>query len=257
VEFFDSIEGVAAAKRELIDSLPPDGVAVLNAEDARVAQFRAARTVTYGIQTGEVRPDRVEFGGATTRFRYAGVDFETPVTGRHNLSNWMAALAVARVFEIDPRGLVDAVSEFRTGNMRCERIEHAGAVIWNDCYNANPEAMRSMLDLLAATPARRRIAVLGEMLELGRAAEALHRDVGRYAAERGINILIGVRGAARHMVEEAELAGLAARYFDEPAAAGEFAGKLLREGDAVLFKGSRGVKVEQALERALCAAEAP
>ena len=109
-----------------------------------------------------------------------------------------------------------------------------------------------MLDVLRATPARRRFAVLGEMLELGQSTEALHREVGRYAAERGIDVLIAIRGAARFMVEEAVRAGLsesAAYFFEDPAVAGDFVRGILREGDAVLFKGSRGVQVERALER--------
>jgi UDP-N-acetylmuramoyl-tripeptide--D-alanyl-D-alanine ligase len=139
--------------------------------------------------------------------------------------------------------------------MRCERLEHAGAVIWNDCYNANPDAMRSMLDLLAGTPARRRIAVLGEMLELGRAGEDLHRQVGRYAAGRGLDILIGIRGEARAMVEEARRGGVRADFYEAPEDAGDAVSALLQPGDAVLFKGSRGVEVERALERVLAPAE--
>jgi len=262
VEFFESVEGVAAAKRELIESLPPDGTAVLNADDPRVAGFSEGypgRTITYGLGAeADVHPDQVQYGDRTTWFRLHGRDYETSVTGRHNLTNWMAAFGVARAFDVPFGGLADAVREFRPGNMRCERMEIRGAVIWNDTYNANPEAMRSMIDLLGATPARRRIAVLGEMLELGREAEPLHREVGRYIAERGIDVLIGIRGAARHMVDEAVRAGLsggAARFFQDPSAAGDFASDLLREGDAMLFKGSRGVHVERALERVLAAAE--
>jgi UDP-N-acetylmuramoyl-tripeptide--D-alanyl-D-alanine ligase len=262
VEFFESIDGVAAAKRELIESLPPDGIAVLNADDARVAAFASAhpgRTITYGLSDeADVHPDALESGSGATRFRVHGRWYETSLTGRHNLANWMAALAVARAFGIDGAGFATAIRQFRAAGMRCERLEYEGAVLWNDCYNANPEAMRSMLDVLAATPARRRIAVLGEMLELGRETEPLHREIGRYAAERGIDVLIGVRGAARHMTEEAMRAGLpggAALFFDTPEAAGDFVRDLLHEGDAVLFKGSRGVEVERALERVLRTAE--
>ncbi len=92
-------------------------------------------------------------------------------------------------------------ASFSPGKMRGERLEHNGVVIWNDCYNSNPEAARAMLDVLRETPARRRIAVLGEMLELGQSTEPLHREIGRYVAEQGIDVLIGVRGAARFMVE--------------------------------------------------------
>jgi UDP-N-acetylmuramoyl-tripeptide--D-alanyl-D-alanine ligase len=137
--------------------------------------------------------------------------------------------------------------------MRGERSEVRGVTIINDCYNANPEAMRSMLEMLAGIPARRHIAVLGEMLELGREAEPLHRGIGRFAAERGIHAVIGIRGAARFTVDEAVKAGTsvsAAYFFPTPEEAGDFIRDYAEPGDAVLFKGSRGVQVEKALERA-------
>ena len=139
------------------------------------------------------------------------------------------------------------------GKMRGERLEHNGIVILNDCYNSNPEAVRAMLDVLRETPARRRIAVLGEMLELGRWAEPLHRDVGSYVAAQGIDVLVGIRGAARYMVDEAVRAGLSERrvFFRGPGDGRRFVRGMLRAGDAILFKGSRGVHVERALERLL------
>jgi UDP-N-acetylmuramoyl-tripeptide--D-alanyl-D-alanine ligase len=106
-----------------------------------------------------------------------------------------------------------------------------------------------MLDVLQETPATRRIAVLGEMLELGSAAEDLHRRVGCYAAAHGVDLLIGVQGAALAMVDAAKQAGVEAEFFEDPAEAGDRARQVARAGDAILFKGSRGVKVEKALER--------
>jgi UDP-N-acetylmuramoyl-tripeptide--D-alanyl-D-alanine ligase len=137
--------------------------------------------------------------------------------------------------------------------MRGERLERRGVTIINDCYNANPEAMRSMVEVLRGTPAQRRIAVLGEMLELGREAETLHRGIGRFAVQQGIHAVIGIRGAARFMVDEAMNAGMsdsAALFFNTPEEAGEFVREYARPGDAVLFKGSRGVAVENALDKA-------
>jgi UDP-N-acetylmuramoyl-tripeptide--D-alanyl-D-alanine ligase len=258
VEFFESIDGVAAAKRELIEALPRDGVAVLNADDERVLAFRgvhAGRSVTFGFsEAADVRAEPVEFREGGSRFRAAGVDFETGLPGRHTVMNLLAAIAVAGVFGIAPEKLRDAVRSFESGKMRGERMEHNGVVVWNDCYNSNPEAARSMIDVLAATPAARRIAVLGEMLELGRAAGDLHRALGRYAAARGIDVLVGVRGCARAIVEGAREAGLAdgaARFFEDAAEAGEYVRQAASPGDAVLFKGSRGVRIERALERFL------
>jgi UDP-N-acetylmuramoyl-tripeptide--D-alanyl-D-alanine ligase len=257
VEAFESIEAVALAKRELIEELPPGGVAVLNVDDPLVSAFRAVhrgRTVTFGLsENADVRAEGVELGATGVRFHYRGVAFETSLVGRHGLSNVLAALAVAGIFEIPPERLRDPVRSFTPGKMRGERLEHNGIVIWNDSYNSNPEAVRAMVDVLRATPARRRVVVLGEMLELGQSTEPLHRDIGKYVAAQGIDVLIGIRGAARFTVDEAVQAGLsgAAYFFEDPATAGDFVRGLLRAGDAVLFKGSRGVQVELALERVL------
>jgi UDP-N-acetylmuramoyl-tripeptide--D-alanyl-D-alanine ligase len=252
VEFFDSIEGIAAAKRELIEGLPPDGVAVLNADDPRVSRFHEVhpgRSITFGFSEGAcVHAENVQYGADGSRFRALGVDFESPLSGHHAVMNLLAAIAVAHAFEIPPERLRSAVASFTVGAMRGQRIEHRGIVIWDDCYNSNPEAAQSMLDVLRETPAVRRIAVLGEMLELGHAAEDLHRQVGRYAVGRA-DLLIGVRGAARYMVEAAAQAGVEAEFFEDPSEAGERARELASTGDAILFKGSRGVKVEKALER--------
>jgi UDP-N-acetylmuramoyl-tripeptide--D-alanyl-D-alanine ligase len=257
VEFFDSIEGIAAAKRELIEGLPPDGVAVLNADDPRVSRFGEAhpgRSVTFGFsEAADVRAENVKYGAAGSRFRALGVDFESALSGRHAVMNLLAAIAVAHVFGIAAERLRPAVASFTVGNMRGQRTLHQGIVIWNDCYNSNPEAAQAMLDVLVETPAVRRIAVLGEMLELGSSGAELHRQVGqyagRYAAGRRVDLLIGVGGAARAMVEAARQAGVEAEFFEDPAEAGDRARQVARSGDAVLFKGSRGVKVEKALER--------
>jgi UDP-N-acetylmuramoyl-tripeptide--D-alanyl-D-alanine ligase len=171
--------------------------------------------------------------------------------GRHSLMNILAGMAVARVYGLGPERLQEAVCSLRPGAMRGQCFLHAGITVLNDCYNSNPEAVRSMLDVLRATPARRRFAVLGEMLELGGWSEPLHREVGRYLAECGINVLVGIRGAARQMTEQAVRSGLpadAAFFFEDPAEAGLFLRALPQPGDAILFKGSRGVHVERALE---------
>ena len=257
VEFFaDGIEGVAAAKRELVESLPPDGVAVLNADDPRVrpvGQAHAGRTVTFGFaEDAGVRAEAYRESGGGAAFRALGVEFETGMAGRHAVLNLLAAIAVAREFGIAPERLRDAVRSFSAGERRGRKSEHNGIVIWDDTYNSNPEAAKAMIDVLGRTPAARRIAVLGEMRELGHCSGELHRGVGRYAARHGIDYLIGVGGDARLMVEAAVDDGMAAasaKFIDDPAAAGDYARVLARPGDAVLFKGSRGVRVERALER--------
>ena len=265
VEAFDSIEGVALAKRELIEALAQrtgreayPTTAVLNADDPRVLRFREihpGRTITFGLSAAaDVRATDVELTPEGTRFRVDGVDFQSTLAGRHGVLNLLAAIAVARVFEIPPERLRDAVANFTIGKMRGERLEHNGVVIWNDCYNSNPEAVRAMLDVLRATPARRHIAVLGEMLELGHAAEFLHRQAGRCAAESGLDLLIAVAGAAGFLAEEAVRAGMpphSVHFFEHAEEAGGFVRQMLQPGDAVLFKGSRGVRIERAMEKVL------
>jgi UDP-N-acetylmuramoyl-tripeptide--D-alanyl-D-alanine ligase len=255
--FSDGIEGVALAKRELVEELPPDGIAILNADDARVrafAKIHPGRTILFGFSPeAAVRAEDLRQCAGGTHFRCLGVEFKSPLPGRHGVGNVLAAISVAYAMGIAPERLPAAVATLVTGKMRGERFERGGVTVIDDCYNANPEAMRSMLEVLRETPARRRIAVLGEMLELGREAEALHRGIGRLAAELGINALMGVRGAARFMVEEAISAGLsdsAASFFDTAEDAGDFLAGYVHPGDAILFKGSRGVEVEKAIDRA-------
>lgn len=255
--FEDGIDGVARAKRELIEELPPTGIAVLNADDERVKNFAAVhpgRSILYGFSAdAEVRAENVDISDQGARFQTLGVEFESPLAGRHGVSNVLAAIAAASAMGINPVTLKDAVRGLRAGSMRGERSVRNGITIINDCYNANPEAMRSMLELLRGIPARRHIAVLGEMLELGREAESLHRGIGRFAAEQGIHAVIGIRGAARFIAQEALNAGTsvsAAYFFSTPEEAGDFIRGFAEPGDAILFKGSRGVQVEKALERA-------
>lgn len=259
IEAFDSQDGVALAKRELIESLPPDGNAVLNADDPRVARFaeiHPGNVITFGIQeAADYQAHGVEYFPGGCRFTVRGVPFQVSVAGRHGVLNALAAIAVASgVFAIPLEELSEAARGLTPGRMRGERILWNGITIINDCYNSNPDAVREMIGVLRDTPAKRRIAVLGEMLELGRWTGTLHREVGRYVAECGIDQLVGIRGAARQLVDEAVEAGLpagAAYFFESPEEAGEYLRRVVQPGDAVLFKGSRGTRVEKALERLL------
>ena len=262
IENFDSVDEIAAAKRELVEALGERGTAVLNADDARVAAFATAhsgRTILYGQSPeAQVRAEDVEYargdGSPGVRFRVGTTGFESALTGRHSVSNLLAGITVAGVYGIAPERLKEKIQQLTPGKMRGERMEHRGVLIFNDCYNSNPDAVRAMLEVLRDTPARRRIAVLGEMLELGRWAEPLHRDVGNYAAVCGLDVLVGIRGAACHMVDAVKRAGLtagAAFFFDDPEEAGRLLRTLAQPGDAILFKGSRGVHVERALEKFL------
>ena len=258
IEYFENIEGIAAAKRELIESLPSDGVAILNAADQRVAAFASATTArveTFGLaESAKTRATQISFNLEGASFHIDAQPFHSRIPGRIGVLNITAGVAVARLWGVPLRQLSEAARTIEVPKMRTQKLEHQGMTIWNDCYNSNPDAAKAMLDLLRDTAPGRRIAVLGEMLELGHWAEPLHSDIGRYAVESGFSVLLGIRGAARFTIESAMKAGLSARaacFFDTPEQAGEYLKTIALPGDTILFKGSRGTRVELALERFL------
>jgi UDP-N-acetylmuramoyl-tripeptide--D-alanyl-D-alanine ligase len=265
LEFFESVDEIGLAKRELIESLGPQGVAVLNAADERVRGFAGvhpgcSRTFAVDAEADYQAVKLESLGPRGMRFvlrstsRAGGARetaFVSPLPGRHNVSNIAAAMAVAGVFDIAPPELVAAVAGLKAYRMRGEFVEAGGVKVLNDSYNANPAAMMAMLDVLRQTPAKRRVAVLGEMRELGEASAALHRQVGE-AAAGAADVLLAVQGNAREIAAGAVAAGLAAsavHFFDAAEAAGEFLAGFLEAGDAVLFKASRAVGLERAVEK--------
>lgn len=254
IESFDSIEGIALAKRELIEALGADGTAVLNADDARVLGFREihpGKVITYGLsEAAEIRAVDVRLGPEGIDFRVGSTRFHSSLVGRHGVLNILAGIAVAKLLGIPVSELVEPVSNLHPGKMRGERRVWRGVTVIDDCYNSNPDAVQFMIDVLGDEPAKRRIAVLGEMLELGSWSEILHRRTGQYVGKANIDVVVGIRGAARYMVEGAMETGVSresALFFDEPENAGKFLRNFAASGDAILFKGSRGTHVERAL----------
>ena len=232
---------------------PKGGIAVLNADDARVAGFGAGledRAVMYGMaETAEVRAqDVVEAGVEGLRFT-AVADGERAETrlhllGRHNVSNALAAIAVGWKSGLTLAECASALGEMHAPEKRGVLAEWRGATLINDCYNSNPAALDAMVDALLAV-AGRRIVVAGEMLELGPEGAALHYACGVRMRERGVDRLVGVRGLAGEMVR-----GFGARavFVETPKEAGAWMLREVRAGDAVLLKASRGVQLEEALE---------
>jgi len=168
--------------------------------------------------------------------------------GEHNAANALAAIAVGVEAGLPLADCCGALEKLQPEDKRGQILTMRGATIINDAYNSNPEALQSMIRTLAGMPARRRILVAGEMLELGREAESLHAACGKAAAQAAINIVIGVRGHARHIADAAQEVGAEALFLETPEAAGEWLREHLAPGDAVLLKGSRGVKLERALD---------
>ena len=257
LEFFKSIGEIARAKYELVESLPAGGIAVLNADDEYVSQFGRdfhGKVVLYGLRTqADVRAENAKHHGAE------GSTFDVvvggcrekaslPLVGAHNIYNALAAVAVGIERGLTLSEALGALATLAPADKRGEVVKLGNITIINDCYNSNPKALDAMVDALAAMPAKRRIVVAGEMLELGAAGEEMHRSSGRHMAERKIDVLVGVRGLAQSMVDSARESGMRAEFLATPQEAGEWLARETREGDVVLLKASRGVKLEQALE---------
>jgi UDP-N-acetylmuramoyl-tripeptide--D-alanyl-D-alanine ligase len=167
--------------------------------------------------------------------------------GRHNVPNALAAIAVGLRSGIGLAECAAAASELRAGDKRGEVLEWRGAKLINDCYNSNPKALDAMVDALMAMPAERHIVVAGEMLELGPEADSLHAACGLRMAERGVGMVVGVRGAAKALAGAAQEGGAEALFVASADEAGEWMKANVKGGDAVLLKGSRGVRLERAL----------
>ncbi len=254
--FPDSIAGIARAKYELVQSLPASGVAILNCDDPYVGQFGRdfhGRSVYFGMgPCADPRASDIEeLGAEGMRFQVTAGETQATVTlpllGRHNIWNAMAAIAAGLEAGIPLAECAVAVGRLRPPDKRGEVLRIGDATVINDCYNSNPEALKSMIATLAAMPAKRRILVAGEMLELGPESVRLHRECGKAAAEAGIDLVVGVRGNAQQIVEGAREAGALAIFLPTPLEAGEWLKAELRPGDAALLKASRGVGLEQAL----------
>ena len=257
LEFFDSLAGIARAKYELIESLPSTGTAVLNADDEYVSQFGRdfkGKVVRYGINaTADVRAENIRARGAE------GSEFDVviastreharlPLVGEHNVLNALAAVAVGLARGLNSSQAASALATLVPADKRGQVLQLGNITVINDCYNSNPKALNAMVDALAAMPAKRRIVIAGEMLELGPAGEEMHRTAGEHAAGKKIDVVIGVRGLAQALVEGAGKSGARAEFVATPEEAGEWLAREGRNGDVVLLKASRGVKLEKALE---------
>ncbi|HKT11078.1 MAG TPA: UDP-N-acetylmuramoyl-tripeptide--D-alanyl-D-alanine ligase [Terriglobia bacterium] len=264
LEFFDSVDAIAGAKRELIENLDHGNgkpTAILNFDDSRVRKFAEGfdgKVVTFGLSEGALyRGTNVRPGEGGSRFHLSGPqverEFTVPLPGAHNVENALAALATAIDCGADPERLVPALAAFRNLAQRTEILTLPGGItVLNDCYNSNPRAMERMIETLAAwAEAKRRIVVAGEMLELGPTSPEWHRRIGRKVVECRIDGLVAVQGDARFIREGALEAGMEpskAVFFPNAPEAARYCGSLLEPGDVVLVKGSRGVNLERVTE---------
>ncbi len=248
LELLGSLEAIAAAKAELIAGLAPGATIVLPPEPLLQEHLREdLRTVTFG-DGGDVSLAGRE--GATVHVLDRSrrdepptvIELEPSFTQAHQLENLLAAVAAARAIGVTPHGPLEVSFSAHRGQ---RRAGSGGIVVIDDCYNANPMSMRVAINELSETASGRRVAVLGDMLELGPRAEEFHREIGRYAEANGVELLIAVGPLAASMT--AEFAG-ASHVARDAAAAVSLLDGLLRPGDTVLVKGSRGVGLERVVE---------
>jgi UDP-N-acetylmuramoyl-tripeptide--D-alanyl-D-alanine ligase len=263
LEFFESLDGIAEAKRELILGLAAPAIAVLNADDPRVSRFAegfGGKVLRFGMEKpAEIRAENIaDRGCAGSEFDLAvgskRARVRLPLPGRAHIANALAACAVASLLKVEPGECADVLVRFEPASMRGAVLRFApGFTVVNDAYNSNPRALAAMAEALSHTPeVKRRILVAGEMKELGPTSAELHRQAGAAVAALGnIDFLAGVTGDARHLVEGAAGAGMdasRARFFENKDAAAEWLAETVQPGDWVLLKASRGVALETLLE---------
>jgi UDP-N-acetylmuramoyl-tripeptide--D-alanyl-D-alanine ligase len=262
--FFESADAIADAKAEILELARPDHVLVANADDARImsrAKAFAGRVITFGTEAdADVRATAVELRGlngtaARVRTPAGEVALETPLLGLGNLSNVLAALAVASHYGVPMDDAVQRAARLKPAYHRGELLRLPGGItLIDDSYNSSPAALKRTLETVAtATGSARKTAVLGEMLELGAHATRLHEECGQAAAAAGLDLLVTVGGApSRAMAEAAVLEGMARSAVVHVAtreAAADVALQRIRPGDLVLVKGSRGIGTDMVVDR--------
>ncbi|MBI3333644.1 MAG: UDP-N-acetylmuramoyl-tripeptide--D-alanyl-D-alanine ligase [Candidatus Omnitrophica bacterium] len=257
LETFGDLQGVLRAKGEMWEEMDPDGPLVLPADDPllwEVGRRLARRVVWFGCRPeAELRASRIEWEPwgcrALVNDRW---ELRLPLPGHHNLMNALAALAAAQVLGEDAGLGVERMASVPPLPGRLSRLEWEGCLVIDDSYNANPASLAAALEVFRRLDVSgRRVAVIGDMLELGDQARPLHAEGGRRVASSGIDFLIGVGPLAQVLLAAAREAGFpeeGSRAFGAAEEAGEFLVGWIRPGDAVLLKGSRGMQMERVLE---------
>jgi UDP-N-acetylmuramoyl-tripeptide--D-alanyl-D-alanine ligase len=258
LEFFGSLEGVADEEAALFASLSLRGTAIVNADDRRVsvAARPVARKLTYGFETrsASVRGRSVALdseGRASFEFRSAAMKrwhrVQLMIPGKHNAMNALSAAAAGIAFHVPPVQIASVLESCRPIGRRMETISIAGVTVLNDTYNANPDSALAALETLASlrVPGKK-IAVLADMKELGPGGAEGHADVGKKAAELGIDYLLTFGDLARGIHDASGIPG--AIHYSQKTMLAEYLAELVTAGDAVLVKGSRGMRMEEIIQ---------
>ncbi len=263
LQFFRCISNVLSAKMELVDSLPPRGKVVLNIDDVHLrSRFQRIKReiITFGTNPqADVRASDVlaSRSGGKERLSFAvqaGRDrqeFELYCLGRYNIHNALAAISVARELGISFSRMANLLKEFRFPKLRMEKLKYGKVTIINDAYNANPTSVKAVLsEFISSFPTRRKIVVLGDMLELGRTSRKFHQEIGKVVATSPIYTLITVGEDARFIAQAAHEWGMEKSnifFFKNKKFASRKLKELLKPRDAVLIKGSRKIGLEEVI----------
>lgn len=257
IEKLGSRQNILRAKLELLEGLQPDGLLILNSDDVMLSGVKdllEVRTVSYGLE------ENADYQAYNIRSRgEKGIDFNikldgieydvhVPVPGVHNVYNALAALAAGHELRIPAEKLISGIAGYCPGKMRLNIIRSGGLTIINDAYNASPQSVKAAIDVLNEIEAERRIAVLGDMLELGTWSTSAHKETGMYAAGSSTDMIITVGEAAAYIAEGAVEAGFprsGTAVLSNNEEAVRCLKDMIREGDAVLVKGSRGMMMEE------------
>jgi len=252
LEGFGDLDGVAREKGSILDGLKPGGCAVLNADDSYFEQLRErapGRVVSFGLSPGaDVRGTDLEIGPEGTGVLLpGGARMTVPLPGIHNVRNALAAAAVGVIHGLEFAEIAARVAGAQAMHMRSRLVRAGGILLLEDCYNANPASFLAALEALDGLGRHRKVVVAGDMAELGRFTEEHHRALGEEISGRGVSLLISVGNEARRISEAAarSTGRVESHHFNDVDAAAEVVPGLLREGDAVLVKGSRSVGLER------------
>ncbi len=263
IEMLGSREGILRAKMEIFEGMASNPAAVINADDPLLLEASkelSIPVVYYGTGSGHYIARNISVRGDkgvsyTLIAQGSQYEVELPLPGRHNVYNSLAAIAVGRLFDIGFEEIIQALKELEGEKMRLDIITtNAGVKIINDAYNASPDSMKSALEVLSHIPGGRKIAVLSDMLEMGMFAEEGHRIVGQYAAQVKPDILVTVGQDSRFIALEARKRGMekhSVYYFQAKQDAAELLDRIIKKDDVILLKGSRGMKMEELVNRIL------
>lgn len=256
LEGLGTVENVYQEKITIAAGITKGGTLVVNADDPLLTKLRSTtryKVITFGLKRGLVKPENLEWDeNACARFRVGRTQFQLTVPGIHNLYNALATIAVATLMGVPKGKIAEALLEFRASKMRMEIHKCKGFQLVADCYNANPSSMKMALETVGSvTSASRRIAVLGDMLELGVQSASLHHEMGKRIPQMDFNILCTVGQESKKIHEGALQMGMSennAIHFPNRSEMLEFLQGEIRQGDIVLVKGSRGMKLEEIVE---------